>query len=88
MNQEIKQGVVHEIPEDLLKALKASPAALVKWDDITPLARNEWICWTTSVKKQETRDEHVRRVVEELIGGKRRPCCWVGCMHRNKKGDV
>lgn len=81
---ELKQGVVHTIPEDLEKALLASPAALAKWDDITPLARNEWICWTTSVKQQKTRDEHVRRVVEELIDGKRRPCCWVGCMHRQK----
>ena len=84
--QEVQQGVVHTVPEDLESALVASPAALAKWDDITPLARNEWICWTTSVKQQKTRDEHVQRVVQELIGGKRRPCCWAGCIHRNK-GD-
>lgn len=83
---ELKQGVVHTIPDDLEKALLASPEALAKWDDITPLARNEWICWTTSVKQQKTRDDHVRRVVEELIDGIRRPCCWAGCMHREKKG--
>lgn len=82
----IKPGVVHEVPQDLEVALLASPAALAKWDDITPLSRNEWICWTTSVKQQKTRDEHVRRVVEELIGGKRRPCCWAGCMHRERSG--
>lgn len=80
----LQSGVVHDIPEDLQKALLASPAACVKWNSITPLARNEWICWTTAVKRQETRDEHVRRVVEELIGGKRRPCCWAGCIHREK----
>jgi uncharacterized protein YdeI (YjbR/CyaY-like superfamily) len=84
MNQEIKSGVVHELPDDLKQALLASPEALAKWNNvITPLGRNEWICWTTSVKKQETRDEHVRRVVEEILGGKRRPCCWAGCIHRN-----
>lgn len=83
--QEIQQGVVHTVPEDLEAALLASPAALAKWDDITPLARNEWICWTTSVKQQKTRDEHVQRVIQELIGGKRRPCCWAGCIHRNKR---
>lgn len=82
VTQEISTGVVHDLPDDLKQALLASPEALAKWEDITPLARNEWICWTTSVKKQETRDEHVRRVVEELIGGKRRPCCWAGCLHR------
>lgn len=82
MKQDIKPGVVHDVPEDLQKALLASPDALAKWDDITPLARNEWICWTTSVKQQKTRDDHVRRVVEELIDGKRRPCCWAGCVHR------
>lgn len=83
-NRELKPGVVHDVPADLKKALLVSPAALAKWDDVTPLARDEWICWTISVKKQETRDEHVRRVVQELISGKRRPCCWAGCMHRDR----
>ena len=83
--QEIQQGVVHTVPEDLEAALLASPAALAKWDDITPLARNEWICWVISVKKAETRKEHVERVVMELKEGKRRPCCWIGCIHRSNK---
>jgi len=78
----ISNGVVHKLPEDLRKVLTNSPKALAKWEDITPLARNEWICWVTSVKKEETRREHIKRVPEELIGGKRRPCCWVGCIHR------
>jgi uncharacterized protein YdeI (YjbR/CyaY-like superfamily) len=81
----ISAGVVHDMPSDLAEALSASPAALKIWEEkITPLARNEWICWTISVKREETRKEHVRRVIEELIGGKRRPCCWVGCIHRQK----
>jgi hypothetical protein len=46
------------------------------------LARNERICWVISVKKSETRKDHVRRTVTELIDGKRRPCCWAGCPHR------
>lgn len=81
----IAGGVVHELPADLRKALASSPKALAAWQDISPLARNEWICWTVSVKKQETRDEHVRRVRTELIEGKRRPCCWIGCFHRTDK---
>ena len=63
-------------------ALAASPKALAVWDDITPLARNEWICWTISVKQEATRKDHVKRVVSELKEGKRRPCCWAGCPHR------
>jgi uncharacterized protein YdeI (YjbR/CyaY-like superfamily) len=71
----ISAGVVHSMPLDLRKALAADPAARAAWEDITPLARNEWICWTTSVKKPETRKEHVERVCSELKEGIRRPCC-------------
>ena len=78
----ISQGVVHTLPADMKKALLASTKSLVAWESLTPLARNEWICWTISVKKDETRKDHVKRVCEELKAGKRRPCCWPGCPHR------
>ena len=80
--KKISGGVVHKLPGDLRKALASDSKALQKWNDITPLARNEWICWVESVKKDETRKEHVRRVCPELKKGKRRPCCWAGCNHR------
>lgn len=80
----ISTGVVHEVPEDLRNALIADKAAQVVWEDITPLARNEWICWTISVKKEATRQDHIRRIVSELKEGVRRPCCWAGCPHRTK----
>ncbi len=80
----ITDGTIHKLPPDLKKALLADKVALEKWEDITPLARNEWICWTISVKKEETRKDHVRRVREELKDGMRRPCCWAGCIHRKK----
>lgn len=81
----ISSGTVHELPADLRKALHADKAALALWEDITPLARNEWICWTISIKQQKTRDEHVARVISELKDGMRRPCCWLGCIHRTDK---
>jgi len=81
----ISGGVVHKVPEDLRAALTADGKALAVWEDLTPLARNEWICWTTLVKKAETRQDHVRRVVSELKEGMRRPCCWIGCIHRTDK---
>lgn len=85
MATKVSEGTVHKLPADMRKALMAKPAALAAWEDITPLARNEWICWTTTVKQQATRDEHVKRTVTELVEGKRRPCCWVGCIHRPDK---
>ena len=78
----LSPGALHPIPEDLRKTLLASPKAQAAWEDITPLARNEWICWVTSVKKPETRKNHVERVRAQLIEGARRPCCWPGCPHR------
>lgn len=67
------------------KALVSDKKALAAWEGITPLARNEWICWTISVKKTETRKEHIERAVNQLKEGKRRPCCWIGCIHRKDK---
>ncbi len=85
MSKEIAGGVVHQLPSELKVALLSSSAALATWEQITPLARNEWICWIESVKKQETRMEHIKRAVEDLQKGKRRPCCWLGCVHRTDK---
>jgi uncharacterized protein YdeI (YjbR/CyaY-like superfamily) len=78
----IAGGVVHKLPADLRAALLISPKALAAWEDITPLARNEWICWITFPKKPETRARHIQRANEDLAAGKRRPCCWPGCPHR------
>ncbi len=81
----ISEGVAHKLPDDLRKALASDPKALAAWEDITPLARNEWICWAISVKKSETRQEHIKRTISELKEGMRRPCCWIGCIHRKDK---
>ena len=77
--KEIATGV-HTVPADLRKAL--TQKARAAWNDLTPLARNEWICWITSVRKPETRKHHIERACTELVEGKRRPCCWPGCKHR------
>ena len=85
MAKKISSGVAHTLPADLKKALISDQRALALWEDITPLARNEWICWTISVKQEATRKDHIGRVVSELKEGMRRPCCWVGCTHRMDK---
>ncbi len=80
--KEIAGGVVHKLPPDLRNALVSTPKALKLWEDITPLARNEWICWITSSKKTETRGIRIEKALSKLKGGMRRPCCWAGCIHR------
>ena len=81
----VSNGVAHKVPVDLRVALTSDPKALSLWGDLTPLARNEWICWVTFVKKDETRKEHVKRTINERKEGMRRPCCWLGCPHRTDK---
>ncbi len=78
----LSQGAVHTIPADLRKALTASEQLVEAWNDLTPLARNEFICWMTAAKKEETRVKRIKRGCEDLLQGKRRPCCWPGCPHR------
>lgn len=86
MNRKVvANGVVHEVPADLCEALAYDPKAFAVWEDLTPLARNEWICWVTFVKREDTRKDHIKRLVNELKQGKRRPCCWIGCIHRKDK---
>lgn len=82
---EISGGTIHTLPDDLRKVLQADQKVLTLWEDITPLARNEFICWVENAKLIETRERRVRRTCEELLEGNRRPCCWIGCIHRTDK---
>lgn len=81
--KKVSGGTVHKLPADVKKALVSSPSALKVWEDTTPLARNEWICWITSGKKVETRNIRIEKALSKLSGGMRRPCCWAGCTHRS-----
>lgn len=85
-SQRVPGGVVHKLPADLREALIANDEALAAWTDITPLARNEFICWVDDAKQAVTRERRIRRTQEELEEGKRRPCCWPGCPHRERTG--
>jgi len=78
----IAEGVIHDLPDDFEQALRSSQEALTTWNDITEIARNEWICWVDSAKKAETRQKRIKQGIENLSEGKRRPCCWPGCPHR------
>ena len=85
-SKRVPGGVVHRLPADLREALLKNAAALAAWTDITPLARNEFICWVEDAKQAPTRQRRIRRTQEELEEGQRRPCCWPGCKHRERTG--
>ncbi|MBK8954276.1 MAG: YdeI/OmpD-associated family protein [Saprospiraceae bacterium] len=78
----LAEGILHELPDDMISALSKNDAISERWNKLTPIQRNEWICWVTIVKKEETRSEHIDRMMTELNEGKRQPCCWPGCPHR------
>jgi uncharacterized protein YdeI (YjbR/CyaY-like superfamily) len=80
----MKTGTVHTLNKEIRQMLKSSPKALATWEDITPLARNEWICWMTSAKKAETNIKRIEVGRSKLSRGERRPCCFAGCPHRTR----
>ncbi|PTS89290.1 hypothetical protein DBR21_07000 [Caulobacter sp. HMWF009] len=79
------QGTVHDAGKDLQAALQADPGVLGLWERLTPLGRNEFICWVEDAKQAATRQRRIQRTLEELQEGKKRPCCWAGCIHRTDK---
>ncbi len=81
-NKTLSGGVVHKLSADVQKKLEVDTKARTAWEDITSLARNEWLCWIESAKLVETRERRIKRMISELKEGMRRPCCWAGCMHR------
>lgn len=85
MSKDFPQGVVHEAGADLEAALRADPEILALWTGLTPLGRNEFICWVEDAKLPKTRQRRIERTTEELAEGKKRPCCWSGCIHRTDK---
>src|SRR3954470_4990771 len=80
------QGTVHEAREDLQAAVRSKAKVLMLWESLTPLGRNEFICWVDDAKQLTTRQRRIERTCAELLEGKKRPCCWAGCIHRTDKG--
>lgn len=78
-------GIAHDAPEDLQSAVCSDPAMRALWQALTPLGRNEFICWVLDAKQPETRQRRIARTLEDLAEGKKRPCCWAGCIHRTDK---
>lgn len=84
MRQKVSDGLVHKLPADLSEAL-TEKSVVGLWEALTPIARNEFICWVEDAKQEKTRAKRILRAVDELLEGKKRPCCWAGCIHRTDK---
>ena len=78
-------GTVLQACEDLQAAISSDPSTLALWQNLTPLGRNDFICWVDDAKLAKTRKRRIERTCEEMRGCKRRPCCWAGCIHRTDK---
>ncbi|WP_017930273.1 YdeI/OmpD-associated family protein [Robiginitomaculum antarcticum] len=85
MKKKISGGLVHDLPADLGDALIETPNITALWENLTPIGRNEFICWVEDAKQDKTRARRIKRTVEDLTEGKKRPCCWAGCIHRTDK---
>ena len=85
MKKKLSGGLVHELPADLINALTETSEITSLWENLTPIARNEFICWVEDAKQEKTRIRRIKRTVEELLDGQKRPCCWAGCIHRTDK---
>lgn len=85
METSFPHGTVHQASADLETAIVSDPTLFSLWKSLTPLGRNEFICWIDDAKQPATRERRIRRTCEELREGKKRPCCWAGCIHRTDK---
>lgn len=81
----ISNGLVHYLPIDLANTISQSTEAIAFWEGLTPIGRNEFICWIEDAKQEKTRKKRIDRTIEDLLEGKKRPCCWAGCTHRTDK---
>lgn len=85
--KEILEGTIHTLPEDMTETISRDAELLALWNSLTPLARNEWICYVTIVKRTETRAGHIERLKVDILSGKKRPCCWPGCPHHRPSAE-
>ena len=61
-------GTIHNaVPEDFAHILLGNDAAYATWQAITPLARNEWLCWIGCIHRA---DKEVSPSVRGILGFK------------------
>jgi|CXWL01.1.fsa_nt_gi uncharacterized protein YdeI (YjbR/CyaY-like superfamily) len=64
------------VPADLRNALSVTPNVGVAWSNLTSIGRRDFISWINEAKQAETRQRRIERCCENLLKGKKRPCCY------------
>lgn len=64
------------MPADWKKALAANPQQQKLWNEITPMARWDWIRWIRMSANPDTRKKHIDVALSKMKAGERRPCCF------------
>lgn len=80
-----RKTAYHDVPATVLAVLKKDDRLTELWNGLTDIQRNEWACYATTGAKPETHEKHLKRMVSDMKGGKKTPCCWPGCLHRRPK---
>ncbi|MCE0487248.1 YdeI/OmpD-associated family protein [Ornithinimicrobium sp. EGI L100131] len=66
-----------DVPPDLTAALSEAPSRIRDvWEDLTPMARWEWVRWVQATRNPATRQRRVAASISKMDSGKRRPCCF------------
>ena len=76
MSQKTTNETEAKVPADLRTALTSAPEAQTVWESLTPISRRDYISWINEAKQPETRARRIERCRENLLKGKRRPCCY------------
>ena len=87
MARELSGGLVHELRSDLIKALTETREIADRWENLSPIGRNEFICWVEDAKQEKTRARRIRRAVEELLEGQNGQALPLPFAHGGK-GDL
>ena len=74
--EQTREWIEPELPSEMEKVLSTSAKAKDLWEDITPLARWDWVRWVRAVKTEDTRKKHLDVMLDKLNKGMRRPCCF------------
>ena len=64
------------LADDLRAALDDATDLAETWDDITPMARWEWVRWVNATRNADTRERRIEVSLSKMRAGKRRPCCF------------
>lgn len=74
--KDTKDWTEPEVPKDLVEAIEKAKDIQKLWQEITPLARHEWVRWVSGTAVEDTRKHRIEVAISKMRKGERRPCCF------------